>query len=253
MMDKNLWKPSPRYLLRKALIKDFFKGKTDLENKSILEIGYGAADTFNVYQSNNLNIYGFDFSSESTEMAKSAYEDQSLKINLFEEEGAIKKQKYNFLAAFEVLEHIESDTNQLKDWKDLLENNGEILISVPCHMKKWGPIDEWAGHYRRYEKDEILLKLQDAGFTDINIKCYGFPLTLVLDPLLNSSYKNWSNNTKEDDKIEKTKRSGRVRKKKSLVDFFVRPLFLFPFVVIQKLFANSELGSGYLISARVSN
>ena len=252
-MSENLWKPSPRYLLRKALIQDFFKGKKDLEDKSILEIGYGAADTFKIYNRHNLNIYGFDFSAESTRIAQETLKDQNLKIKLYEKEDAVKAQKYDFLAAFEVLEHIENDISQLKDWKDLLENNGEILLSVPCHMKKWGPIDEWAGHFRRYEKDEILSKLQNVGFVDVDIKCYGFPLTLVLDPLLNNSYKNWSNTTKEDDKIEKTKRSGRVRKKKSLIDFFVRPLFLFPFFVIQKLFTKSELGSGYLISARLSN
>src|SRR5262249_9057538 len=63
-----------------------------------------------------------------------------------------------------VLEHIEDDRATLTDMHDLLEPGGRLVLLVPALARLYGTLDEHLHHFRRYEKDELLQKLSEAGF-----------------------------------------------------------------------------------------
>jgi len=63
-----------------------------------------------------------------------------------------------------VLEHIKDDLIILKKMKDHLKKNGLVFLYVPAKMELWSELDQTVGHYRRYEKETLIAKLQKAGF-----------------------------------------------------------------------------------------
>ena len=84
------------------------------------------------------------------------------------------------LLMFEVLEHVEDDVGLLQEIHDLLGPGGAILLSVPAHQARFSRVDDMAGHFRRYEKDELASRLRDAGFEPEVFWCYGYPLANLL-------------------------------------------------------------------------
>jgi len=79
--------------------------------------------------------------------------------------------------AGELLEHINNDVAVLKEISRVLIPGGAVVITVPAHSKKYGEIDRLAGHVRRYDKDELEMKISKAGLQISEIFYWGFPLT----------------------------------------------------------------------------
>ena len=63
-----------------------------------------------------------------------------------------------------VLEHIEDDVDILESIYKKLNINGFIYLYLPANMILWSKVDESVGHYRRYSRSEIKIKLQSVGF-----------------------------------------------------------------------------------------
>ncbi|MCH8008702.1 MAG: methyltransferase domain-containing protein [Chloroflexi bacterium] len=77
----------------------------------------------------------------------------------------------------EVLEHLDDDVAALETCRELLTDNGCLLITVPANPALWTRWDDLAGHRRRYTKQELVSKLETAGFRVLQITSWGFPLT----------------------------------------------------------------------------
>ncbi len=76
-----------------------------------------------------------------------------------------KYQKFfSSIYAINVLEHIEDDVKALKNMKSLLRKNGKVLLLVPAKQRAYTRLDKELGHYRRYEKKELVEKVEKAGF-----------------------------------------------------------------------------------------
>ena len=71
---------------------------------------------------------------------------------------------------FNVLEHIEKDEKALENIFDILESGGRLLLFAPSHRWLYGSLDQHLGHHRRYGKEELKRKLEDAGFNVILLK-----------------------------------------------------------------------------------
>jgi hypothetical protein len=72
---------------------------------------------------------------------------------------------FHAIGIFDVLEHIPDDHQILCDLRQLLHDDGALLLTVPAHRSLWSYFDELSGHCRRYERAELEAKLDKAGFT----------------------------------------------------------------------------------------
>jgi SAM-dependent methyltransferase len=63
-----------------------------------------------------------------------------------------------------VLEHIEDDETTLSRFAQFLPSGGRVVLIVPALHRLYGAIDKTISHHRRYERNEIVEKLQRAGF-----------------------------------------------------------------------------------------
>ncbi|OGP75702.1 MAG: hypothetical protein A2V86_15345 [Deltaproteobacteria bacterium RBG_16_49_23] len=73
---------------------------------------------------------------------------------------------------FNVLEHIEEEEKALKNVWDLLEPGGRFLLFVPSHHWLFGTLDKNLGHLRRYDREELKIKLENAGFQVMLLKYF---------------------------------------------------------------------------------
>lgn len=71
-----------------------------------------------------------------------------------------------FAGAFSlnVLEHIPDDETALRALWRVLQPGATLYLYVPAHPLLYSAMDEAVGHVRRYEKAELLAKLDRAGF-----------------------------------------------------------------------------------------
>lgn len=84
---------------------------------------------------------------------------------------------FDYLLAFEVLEHVVDDQGSLELWLRHLRPGGTAVLSVPAHMKHWTPADDAVGHVRRYEREGFRELLATSGLQIGSMWSYGFPLT----------------------------------------------------------------------------
>jgi 2-polyprenyl-3-methyl-5-hydroxy-6-metoxy-1,4-benzoquinol methylase len=77
-------------------------------------------------------------------------------------------QKYDVVAMFDVLEHIQDDAKAVRLLHDeVLKANGLAVISVPAYNWLWSVHDVRAHHFRRYGQKELVSLFRKAGFTEI--------------------------------------------------------------------------------------
>jgi SAM-dependent methyltransferase len=83
-----------------------------------------------------------------------------------ESDDVLQLAHYNFdtVTAINVLEHTKDDVGALRRAHQLLPPGGRVIVFVPAGRSLFGSIDEGIGHQRRYEKQELVEKLQQAGF-----------------------------------------------------------------------------------------
>jgi hypothetical protein len=80
------------------------------------------------------------------------------------EEMLCSPDQYGCVGAFDVIEHIEHDSAFLADVMSKLEPGGVFIGTVPAHQFLFGPYDEAAKHFRRYEKGPLQKQLAAAGY-----------------------------------------------------------------------------------------
>jgi len=74
------------------------------------------------------------------------------------------KAQFSLIGLFDVLEHLQNDTQVLRDLHALLAPQGALLLTVPAYMSLWSYFDEESHHVRRYVRRELTQKLNGAGY-----------------------------------------------------------------------------------------
>lgn len=90
--------------------------------------------------------------------------------------------KYHLIYSVNVLEHIYDDVGTLIELSKFLKPNGVLVLYVPAHMVLYSNFDEEVGHYRRYDKSELVSKLITAGYKVQSSEysdCLGYVLALI--------------------------------------------------------------------------
>ncbi|MEO5376596.1 MAG: class I SAM-dependent methyltransferase [Magnetococcus sp. DMHC-6] len=88
--------------------------------------------------------------------------------------------RFDCVVSCEVMEHLEEDGLFLSKIYALLQDGGEIIVSVPARTLYWSIHDEIVGHRRRYEKQDLIQLFTQAGFVQIQVISYGFPFVNIL-------------------------------------------------------------------------
>ena len=76
------------------------------------------------------------------------------------------------IGLFDVIEHTADDVQFLADTNLVMANGGFIYVTVPALRSLWSSDDEFAGHYRRYNRHSLQQALTSAGFEVLAISSF---------------------------------------------------------------------------------
>ena len=167
---------------RRAILSAIIERLDLPENSKILEVGCGTGG--------NLQMLAKFGEVSALEMDANAREIASKKTNNLHDiragycpdEIPFHDQRFDLICIFDVLEHIEHDTETLMAIKQLLMKNGRILITVPAYQWLYGAHDEFLHHKRRYSANQLRKKSVVAGLRAVKISYFNtilFPLAAI--------------------------------------------------------------------------
>ena len=206
----------------------------------------------------------FDLGEENRRILRQNLKRFCSRVDVIDSLEHASPESFDYLLAFEVLEHIENDSAALRQWQEFLKPGGRILLSVPAHMRKFDMDDEAMGHHRRYEKQGIHGLLQANGFSQIDVANYGFPLgnfTRNANRFLSLLSRGWQTcrfRSPGDDQLPATRQTMTQRSMQSGISrssavhrwsFLFKESWLRPFTWIQRCFYTRDLGDGYVVTA----
>lgn len=157
--------------------------------------------------------------------------------------------RFDLVCAFEVLEHIEDDVAALDSWARRVRPGGWLLLSVPAHQSRYAAHDVLAGHFRRYERDELAALLEKAGFTQVESREYGMPLGYLLETARNAVGKRKLAAAPEASMEQRTGASARLLQPRGLLYGAVARYGTAPFRYAQRGFPR--VGTGLVVRARL--
>ena len=72
--------------------------------------------------------------------------------------------EFDVVGAFDVLEHIPDDEAVIANVYRALTCDGVFLVTVPQYQWMWSELDELVKHQRRYAREQLVSRLERAGF-----------------------------------------------------------------------------------------
>ena len=211
---------------------------------SILEVGPGLGG-FGARLAADYDYVGAEVDAESARTAR-GWLAETGRGRIVTGTAADVGEQFDVVCAFEVLEHIEDDAAAVAEWREQIRPGGWLVLSVPAWQQRWGGHDEHAGHFRRYERDGLASLVSRAGFSEVDVRTYGFPLLSALHPLWNAMS---ARSRREASLEERTHASGRFRQPPAWAGA-VTQVVAFPFVRLQRLFPDSDHGTGFVVFAQ---
>ena len=249
------WVPTPAHIMRRAVILELIE---TLKPGRVLEIGCGVGAFLYDLKSRGFHGKGVDTSESALKIARQFHSGADSAFTIVQQIGDDDYDGYEYLMAFEVLEHIQDDCGALSQWAQCLKKGGILIGSVPAHRKRFGASDQWAGHVRRYDYQDLEKLLTSTGFEMMETNCYGFPLLNLLAPI--SNYMSRKKIHRREACADTAKRahatasSGADRIMESRVfwlysNFVSKSLFRMT-IGLQRIFERMSVGTGYVFVAR---
>jgi SAM-dependent methyltransferase len=149
-------------------------------NGAIFDIGAGNGVVSIALQNNGFDVVLVEPGTDAVFNAKMRGV-RNIICSTFEDAG-FKEKILPAIGLFDVLEHMENDSDILSLMKRSLINDGRLYITVPAYQFLWSSEDIITGHYRRYRLGNLSTLLKKCGF-DIEFATYFFtilPLPIFL-------------------------------------------------------------------------
>jgi SAM-dependent methyltransferase len=239
-------KKQPKLILRESCVHDL---SSSWSAGRFIEMGAGTGHMTRIFLEKGFYGACHDLGADSRSLLRENLEYAAERMLVVDQLSELAAESFDYLLAFEVLEHIEKDGEVMREWMRYLKPGGRLLISVPAHQRKYGRSDELVGHVRRYEKKGLLSLLSSVGADDIRIVNYGFPITELTRRISNRLVKSdhsYDYMTSEQRSI----RSAQARP--AVINKILSPISgdLFrPFCSVQRWFYHYDLGDGYVATA----
>ncbi|MBF0610108.1 MAG: class I SAM-dependent methyltransferase [Magnetococcales bacterium] len=122
--------------------------------KKLLEVG-GGFDTVRPHCPVMEHYWSVDIDPAVVALARQRYpQGDHVQANILQEEfiNLFGKDKPDTILCVNVLEHLTEDQQAISNLLAILPPGGRLLILVPAFQALFGPMDQLAGHLRRYDK-----------------------------------------------------------------------------------------------------
>jgi SAM-dependent methyltransferase len=246
MSTTERWGRSPKFWLRADGIAALTRGWSPGE---LLEVGAGTGEMAVEFLRRGFRAALYDLGEPTRAALRERFDDDPA-VRVVDAIDVLPDASVDFLVAFEVLEHIEDDAAALRAWTAKLRPGGHLLVSVPAHQRKFSATDRRVGHVRRYEREALHALIAGAGYDDVRVACYGFPLGNV-GRIVGNALERRIDTPGSDDAVERSIESGTQQSGAVVaVSRVLKPWMLWPFFLLQRMTFGLDIGDGYIASAR---
>ena len=130
----------------------------------VLEIGIGSgANLYSLYPE-QIDLYGIEPFEENLKLAQNRGPVPVVLGTAEQLPSELDGLRFDVIAMFDVLEHIEDDRSALESLRGRLVPGGKLALTVPAFQWMWGQQDEVSHHHRRYTLSGLKQKLDECGF-----------------------------------------------------------------------------------------
>lgn len=165
--EKHWWFRGRARIAEEVLLRDL-----DLKDGAILDIGAGFGGMVPLLRS-----LGSVEALEPYEGAREALQATGaiVRIEAIEPFLSGRKERYDLITLFDVLEHIEDDEGTIDGVSRALKPGGRLVITVPAMPILWSAHDELHSHFRRYTRKGLKALLEGR----FEIERFGFYNSLL--------------------------------------------------------------------------
>jgi SAM-dependent methyltransferase len=141
--------------------------------EKILEVGCGIGNMSGLLLSQG-KLFVSDINKEYLYIVENRFRtnpnfQKSILWNISEEPPKDLFNAIDTIVCINVLEHVEDDDSALRNFYCLLPQGGRLIILVPALKILYNSLDKELGHFRRYNKRELIKKLSLSYFSIQNI------------------------------------------------------------------------------------
>ena len=173
--DKNFWSKIEHFG-RYIFAYDYLISNFSCTRSNVADVGCGNGYGTNILSYKADKIKGFDVDCNSLEQAKEKNLAENTEFIQFDFNNNISsyQKEFNFITAFEFLEHTEKPQIALKNLNKMLRDNGIMILSIP--NGKFEKVDDNGNPKNQYHKvifsyEEIKALINQEGF--LILKEYG--------------------------------------------------------------------------------
>lgn len=156
---------SQDYDLRVTNLARFILRRLPIKKAKLIDIGAGNGLVLRIFRQKGFEVTGMELSPTLCEAMK---KNPKMKgINVFQGDVSKKtgNEDYDVVLASDVIEHIKDDKGALDNLFSFLKPGGYLVITVPAHQHLFGKRDKMWGHYRRYDRRQLINKLDELSGT----------------------------------------------------------------------------------------
>lgn len=164
------------------------------DNLAVLNAGCGSGEMNELLSRNpTWRVDAIDPDAEAVELSRNsatAKARKNLSVTRTDIENYDTFGKFDVIVCNDVLEHIKNDAAVIEKLSSLLKGGGMLILSVPALKFLYGYHDEMLGHYRRYDKNELVEKLSKHLRVEA-CRYFGFsmiPVALLYSRVLRMGY-----------------------------------------------------------------
>lgn len=165
----------PRHALREELLLDELLAEGP--GSVVLDVGAGSGTFTNQLSARGFEVTSTDITDEALEVLRQRVSGQVERADATSLPFAASS--FDAVVLGEVLEHVEDDAAALAEAARVLRPEGLLAVSVPRNPAWFSHSDEWAGHFRRYTRDQLESLVGEAGFEILTCKAWGFPISAL--------------------------------------------------------------------------
>ena len=150
-IEQNHW----WFVGRRAAIEALIDGIQLPRSGKILEAGCGTGGNL-ASLARRGRIAAFEPHIDALAFARERHPDVEIRQGTLPGELPFEPDTFDFVAALDVLEHVQDDADAARALVTLVRPGGWLLVTVPAHQALWGSHDRRLHHYRRYGRAQLL-------------------------------------------------------------------------------------------------
>ncbi len=169
--EKHYW----WYISRAEILKHLYSKLDFNRNRNtkprILNIGCGTGMLSSLF-AQEAEITSLDFSHDALKFCDSMNLKRLIRADA--QSLPVQDESFEHVFCFDIIEHLENDTQALREMYRVLRPGGRVLLTTPAYKFLWSSFDDLNWHKRRYTKRELKKILRDADFNIDKLSYYNF-------------------------------------------------------------------------------